>query len=66
MAAIVINGADGAPFQRQRSPTVAAIQKFHPKTAHGKLKAVMIPTSPSGFHYSIMKWSGLSDGITSP
>jgi len=51
---MVINGADGAPFQRQRSPQVAAIQKFHPKTAHGKLKAVMIPTSPSGFHYSIM------------
>jgi hypothetical protein len=30
------------------------------------LKAVIIPTKPKGFHYSIMKWSGRSEGNTCP
>ena len=31
---------------------------FHPNTATGKLKAVMIPTTPTGFHCSIRTWPG--------
>ena len=51
----------GAAFQQMRSPQIKAIAAFHPKTAHGKLKAVMHPTIPSGFQTSIMKCSGLSE-----
>lgn len=57
---------DGAPFQTQTSPQINPNAKFHPNTATGKLKAVIIPTTPNGFHYSIIKWDGLSDGITKP
>lgn len=43
-----------------------AIAKFQPKTAQGKLNAVTTPIIPKGFHYSIIKCSGLSDGIIFP
>lgn len=55
-----------APFHKTKSPHIKAIAKFQPKTAHGKLKAVMTPINPKGFHYSIIKWSGLSEGIIFP
>jgi len=42
-------------------PQIKAIAAFHPNTALGKLKAVIIPTIPSGFHIYIMKCSGLSE-----
>lgn len=51
----------GAPFQQTRSPQIKAIAAFHPKTAQGKLNAVMTPTIPIGFQISIMKCSGLSE-----
>jgi hypothetical protein len=35
-------------------PQIIEIAKFHPKTAWGKLKAVITPTIPRGFHYSII------------
>lgn len=44
-----------AGFQTIKSPQIKAIAAFQPLTATGKLKAVMQPMSPSGFHCSIMK-----------
>lgn len=57
---------EGAPFQTQTSPQINPSAKFQPNTATGKLNAVIMPTTPKGFHYSIMKCDGLSDGITNP
>lgn len=59
--AIVIIDVWGDPFQVIQLPQIKAIAAFHPKTALGKLNAVMIPTIPSGFQTSIMKCSGLSE-----
>ena len=64
--AIVINDALGDAFQQTRSPQIKAIAAFHPKTAHGKLKAVITPTIPKGFQTSIIKCSGLSELKTLP
>jgi hypothetical protein len=59
--AIVTNEVVGAPFQVTRSPQIKAMAAFQPKTAQGKLKAVMTPTIPKGFQTYIMKCSGLSE-----
>jgi len=64
--AIVHSYVLGWPFHNVKSPQINAIAKFHPNTATGKLKAVMQPINPIGFHYSIIKWFGLSDGKTLP
>jgi hypothetical protein len=64
--AIVANEADSAPFQSTRFPQIKDIAQCHPKTALGKLKAVITPTNPNGLYYSIIKWPGLSLGITLP
>lgn len=55
VVAIVTKLVVVAPFHRVKSPQIAAIAKFHPKTAQGKLKAVITPIKPKGFHYSIIK-----------
>jgi uncharacterized protein YqfB (UPF0267 family) len=39
---------------------------FQANTALGKLKAVITPTVPSGFHTYIIKWSFLSELKTCP
>ena len=39
-------------------PHTKLIAVFHPDTATGKLKAVMIPTTPRGFHCSSRAWLG--------
>ena len=44
--------ARGLGFQIILFPQTAAKQKFHAKTAIGKLKAVIHPTTPSGCHNS--------------
>ena len=59
--AIVTMEVWGDPFQVIQFPQIKAIAAFHPNTALGKLKAVIIPTIPSGFHIYIMKCSGLSE-----
>lgn len=66
VTAIETRLVEGAPFQTQTSPHTRASARFHPRTAAGKLKAVMMPTTPRGFHYSIIKWLGLSEGMTNP
>lgn len=53
--AMVMRLVVGAPFQHTRFPQMSAMAAFHPSTAQGKLKAVITPIIPSGFHYSIMK-----------
>ena len=55
-----------AGFQIIKSPQMNAMVAFHPLTATGKLKAVMQPIIPSGFHCSIMKCPGRSLGSTLP
>ena len=55
-----------AGFQTTKSPQIRAREMFQPATATGKLKAVIIPMIPIGFHYSSIQWSGLSLGITFP
>lgn len=64
--AIVTKDEDGAPFQLTVSPQIQAIAAFHAKTALGKLKAVITPTVPSGFHVYIIKCSGRSELKTVP
>ena len=66
IVAIVINAELGPGFQTHMLPQIKARAIFHPNTALGKLNAVITPTIPSGFHYSIIKCYGLSDGITVP
>jgi hypothetical protein len=53
--AIVTKEVEGAPFQVTKSPQIKAIAAFQPKTAHGKLNAVITPTIPKGFQTYIMK-----------
>ena len=64
--ALVVKHVVKAGFQTTKSPHIKANAQFQPKTAYGKLKAVITPTIPSGFHYSIITCSGLSLGITFP
>lgn len=64
--ATVTKDVVGAPFHTTKSPQMKAIAAFHPNTAHGKLKAVITPTIPSGFHNYIIKCSGLSELKTDP
>jgi len=52
--AMVIKEAELAHFHAVMFPQMADIAKFHPKTAQGKLKAVITPIGPKGFHYSII------------
>lgn len=56
--ATVTRGVVGAPFQRQALPVTKAIAVFQPATATGKLNALIIPTTPSGFQFSIKACPG--------
>ena len=56
--ATLTRGVVGAPFHRQLLPHTKAIATFHPATATGKLKALMIPTTPRGFQFSIRTCPG--------
>lgn len=47
-----INDNEYLPFQSMVSPHAMAMAEFHPYTATGKLKAVMIPMTPRGFQFS--------------
>ena len=60
------SGAFSLPFHTQTSPQTQAKAAFHAQTATGKLKAEMIPTTPSGCHCSYIRWSGRSEGMVNP
>lgn len=64
--AIVTIEVWGDPFQVTQFPHINAMAAFQPKTALGKLNAVIIPTMPNGFHNYIIKCSGLSELKTDP
>lgn len=49
-------------YHRVQLPQTSPIAWFHPNTATGKLNAVMIPTSPRGFHVSSNTWPGPAGG----
>jgi hypothetical protein len=53
--AIVTKDEVGEPFHNTKFPHINAIAAFQVKTAFGKLKAVITPTIPKGFHTYIMK-----------
>ncbi len=53
--ASAVSGAFSDGFQTQALPQTRAMAEFHDHTAAGKLKAEMIPVTPSGCHVSIMR-----------
>src|SRR5690606_1730324 len=59
--AIAVSGVLLDGFQMQMSPQMAARNEFQLHTATGKLKAEMMPTSPSGWYCSYMRWPGRSE-----
>jgi len=48
--AIEQSGVFGLGFQIDTFPQTAEIMEFHDQTATGKLKAVIMPTIPSGWY----------------
>lgn len=59
MTAILTKEVEEAPFHKVESPHIMAIPKFQPKTAQGKLKAVITAISPRGFHYSTIYYMNI-------
>ncbi len=59
--AIAVSGVLLDGFHRQMSPQIAARKAFHAHTATGKLNALMMPTRPSGWYCSYMRWPGRSE-----
>ena len=55
MQAIAVSGVFSEGFHTVASPQVTANALFQAHTATGKLKAEIIPTTPSGCHCSIMR-----------
>jgi hypothetical protein len=66
LVAIAVRGVSRLGFQTSESPQTAASIAFQPHTAHGKLKAVITPTGPSGRYCSFMMCSARSLGIVMP
>ena len=60
------SGVFSEGFHTSASPQTSASAAFHAHTATGKLKAVMIPTTPSGCQVSIMRCPGRSEAMVSP
>jgi len=60
------SGVFSEGFQTSVSPHTRAIAAFHAHTATGKLKALMMPTTPSGCHVSIILWPGRSLAMVRP
>ncbi len=66
IVAIADSGVFGDGFQMQMSPAMVASMAFHAHTATGKLNALMMPTRPSGWYWSYMRWPGRSECIVAP
>ncbi len=64
--ASAVSGVFSEGFQTQVSPATSASAAFQDQTATGKLKAEMIPTTPTGCHVSIMRWDGRSVAMVRP
>ena len=61
-----MSGVFSDGFHTTGSPATRAMAVFHAHTATGKLKAVMIPTGPSGCQVSIIRWPGRSVAMVRP
>ncbi len=59
--AMAVSGVLLDGFQMHTSPQMAARNEFQLHTATGKLKAEMMPTRPSGWYCSYMRWPGRSE-----
>ena len=66
VVAMAVSGAWCDGFQIIESPQTAATMAFQAQTATGKLKAVMMPTTPSGCHCSYMRCIGRSECMERP
>ena len=66
VTAMAVSGAWLDGFQIIESPQTAASMAFQAQTATGKLKAVMMPTGPSGCHCSYIRCCGRSECIVRP
>src|SRR3546814_9729939 len=66
IVAIADSGVFGDGFQIQMSPAMVASMAFHAHTATGKLNALMMPTRPSGWYWSYMRWPGRSERSDAP
>ncbi len=64
--AMAVSGVWLEGFHTTLSPHTAAMAAFQLHTATGKLNALITPTTPSGCHCSIMRWSGRSECMVRP
>ena len=60
------SGVFSEGFQTSEFPQTSASAAFQAQTATGKLKLVMIPTTPSGRQVSIIRWPRRSVAIVKP
>ena len=61
IAAMAVSGVLLDGFHTHTSPHTAARKAFQLHTATGKLNALMMPTRPSGWYCSYMRWPGRSE-----
>ena len=66
VTASAVSGVWCEGFQIIESPQTAATMAFQAQTATGKLKAVMMPTGPSGCHCSYIRCCGRSECMVRP
>ena len=64
--AMAVNGVFSEGFHTIELPHTNAKAAFHDHTATGKLKALMMPTGPTGCHVSRMWWPGRSEAMVKP
>ncbi|MNI17222.1 hypothetical protein D3C73_705870 [compost metagenome] len=64
--ASAVSGVFSEGFQTVELPQTMASAEFHDQTATGKLKAEMMPITPSGCQVSIIRCSDRSVAIVSP
>ena len=64
--ASAVSGVLGEGFHTQALPQMAPRKAFQDHTATGKLKAEMMPTTPSGCHCSDMRCCGRSECMVRP
>ena len=61
--ASAVSGVFSDGFHTTGLPQTNASVVFHAHTATGKLNALMMPTRPSGWYCSYMRWPGRSECI---
>ncbi len=64
--ASAVSGVFSEGFHSRLLPQTSASAAFHDHTATGKLKALMMPTGPTGCQVSIIRWPGRSEAMVRP